>query len=473
VSEKDTRKSGSLTPAPQDGLSTVLPAPLDEIVLRQGAQEISALDLVEYCRVRWEQLDPSLHALVHDRFDDAERDAMALDAVAREGGTLGPLHGIPIAVKDNIFTSDMPTSAQSAVRPDDQRLDATVVRRLREAGALIVGKASTLEYALGLPSPKAGFSSPRNPWDPTRWAGGSSSGSASGVAAEMFLGSLGTDTGGSIRLPAAWCGVTGLKPTFGLVPNTGSVRAGYDQDVIGPIARYASDCSTILQVICGADGQDPDCVESRATHLMLRTGNLDGIRVAADPRRLNRLSSDDVFVAFDRALDTLRSLGADVVFVELPLRDELTSASVLTYLADAASEHREMLDTRADDLGASTVSNLRIGQHATSGEYIRAQRIRAVGRRVVARLFDDFDFVVLPTASVPPPPEYEPSYIAEALFTQYWSALGNPVVSVPIGYGRDGLPIGMQIAGRWSADFDVLTVAETYQAATDFHLHRP
>ncbi|MEA2142080.1 MAG: amidase, partial [Solirubrobacteraceae bacterium] len=275
--------------------------------------------------------DPVIGSFIA-RFDDRARAAAeAADLAVAHGRPLGPLHGVPIAIKDILATEEGPTTAQSVVADPDWGTDgdAVAVARLRAAGAIIMGKTSTMEFAVGLPDASKPFPVPRNPWDPSRYTGGSSSGSASGVASGMFLGAVGTDTGGSIRMPSAFCGITGLKPTFGRVPKSGCLPLGFSLDHVGPMARSARDCALMLGAMAGYHESDPAAADVPVPdYLAALSGDLRGVRIGVDPLAGPAAHCLDpaVPVALDAALETLAGLGATLVPIELPFYDELCTA---------------------------------------------------------------------------------------------------------------------------------------------------
>jgi aspartyl-tRNA(Asn)/glutamyl-tRNA(Gln) amidotransferase subunit A len=299
------------------------------------------------------------------RFDAAARAAAHdADAAVAAGRPLGPLHGAPVAVKDLLATHEGPTTAQSRVSdPAWGAEDAVAVARLRAAGAIVVGKTTTAEHAIGPPDAATPFPVPRNPWDPARYAGGSSSGSASGLVAGMFLGALGTDTGASIRMPAAFCGVTGLKPTFGRVPTTGCWPLAWSLDCVGPMARTARDCALLLDVLTGLD-----------VHAGALDGDLRGVRVGLDPLvdHAGAWMDPAVEPALRAAAAALADRGADVVDVALPHYADLTTAAMVTFLSEGAAFHRRNLQERWHEYGASTRAALGAAVLLTGADYVQA-----------------------------------------------------------------------------------------------------
>lgn len=414
------------------------------------------------------------------RFDErALAAAERADEELRRGTDRGPLHGIPFGVKDAIAAADGPTTAQSLVldRAWGEGRDALAVARLRAAGAVITGKTTMTEFGCGLPEEGGPFPVPRNPWRPELWAGGSSSGAASGVASGMFLAGLGGDTAGSIRMPAAFCGVSGLMPTYGRVPAEGCVPLAYSLDRVGPLARTARDCSAVLAVIAGAPGGLPPFAEPRFG------GDLAGLRVGVvrehhfpddrDP------ALDD---AFDAAVSVLTGLGAATADVTLPYWRELITALFVTAASEGLAHHRADLSRRWDDYSAASRGLLAMGALVSGAEYVQAQRVRRVAQEAVDALFGEVDVVVCPTASVGAPPfgaladgagHQDNAGVFGKIYTPYWNPLANPVLAVPMGRTATGLPLSMQIAGPVAGEAAILRVGDAFQRRTEWHRHAP
>jgi aspartyl-tRNA(Asn)/glutamyl-tRNA(Gln) amidotransferase subunit A len=419
------------------------------------------------------------------RFDEQARAAARRADAARASGARGPLLGVPVAVKDILSTVEGETTAQSLVLDRGWgRGDAGCVARLRSAGAIIVGKTTTMEFAFGSPDETKPFPVPCNPWSPARWTGGSSSGSASGVAAGSFLGAVGTDTAASIRMPAALCGVTGHKPTFGLVGRSGCVPLAWSLDHIGPIARTAEDCTVMLEVMTGKDPGDPSSVTHSGDAFGERLGrDLRGMRIGVD--RLSRFSGPGEDLAlpdlFEGFVSALRESGAELVEVQLPAYEELTAVCLLTMLAEALAYHTPDLRRRWQDYFAATRGGLALGAFVGAGDYVQAQRVRRSILRRLAELFSSVDLIATPTVSRAAPPFDEVDTYLGSFFavrdltfhTGYWDAAGYPAISVPIGFSADGLPLAGQLIGRPFEDATVLGAADAFQQVTDWHTRRP
>jgi aspartyl-tRNA(Asn)/glutamyl-tRNA(Gln) amidotransferase subunit A len=444
---------------------------------------LRSTDLVEQAFRQADAVDRVLGVYV-SRFDDqALAAARNADAELAAGVDRGLLHGIPVAVKDILPTREGPTTACANVTGPYSRsgIDGPVVARLRKAGAVVTGKTTTMEIATGLPHPDMPFPLPRNPWDPSRWAGGSSSGSASGVSAGAFLGAIGTDTGGSIRTPASFCGVTGLKPTFGLVPKAACLPLSDTLDHVGPIARSARDCAIMLGWMAGHDPADPSSVHRHRVNYQARlTGSLRGMRVGIDwENHFGAPADPDLPAAFDAALNVVAGLGATLIDVSLPVFHAAGIATIVVSRAEAFSYHVGDLRRRPLDFGPGARISVSRGAIASAADYVQAQRVRRRAQRELADLFAEADLVIGPTTAFPATRlseldvERSMSAALATSFTTYWSAVGNPALAVPIGFNRDGLPLSMQIAGRPFDDAAVLAAGDAYQCVTQWHLCPP
>ncbi len=463
---------------------TEMPLSLTEAAaaLRDGT--LSSVELTAAALRRADALDPELGVYLA-RFDQEALDTAArADAELAAGRDRGPLHGIPFGVKDILATTEGPTTAQSLVLDPEwgAGADAPAVTRVRDGGAVITGKLTTMEFACGFPDPEKPFPLPRNPWDPRTWPGGSSSGTGAGVAAGMFLAGFGTDTGGSIRIPAAFCGVSGIMPTFGRVPKSGCVPLGYSLDHIGPLARSARDCAAVLGVIAGHHPSDPGSTTRPVDdYLAELTGSLQGLRIGVD--RANHLPSgaDPALPGLlDGAVARLGALGADVVEVTLPRYGQGVMATMVTMMSEMLAYHLGDLRERWSQYTPGVRNMAARGVLITGADYVQAQRVRRVIMAELAALMTDVDVVVMPTAALGAPPYDEMlghddafETMSQRVFTPYWDGLGSPVLAVPIGFTAAGLPLSMQIAGRPFAEGTVLRVGNAFQQVTDWHRQVP
>ncbi|TCP38821.1 aspartyl-tRNA(Asn)/glutamyl-tRNA(Gln) amidotransferase subunit A [Tamaricihabitans halophyticus] len=449
--------------------------------LRRG--DVSAQELMARALSRADALDEAIGVFISRYTESAMEAARAADTRFAQGRDRGPLDGIPIAIKDIIAESQGPTTAQSLViHPEwgESIGDAPVVSRLKAAGAIIVGKTTTQEFAIGAPDPEKPFPIPASAWDPKRWAGGSSSGSGSAVATEMALGAIGTDTAGSIRIPAAFNGISGLLPTAGLVPRSGVVPLGHSLDRTGPMARSVQDCAILLSVLAGDDPSDASTVirpsEDYASGL---SDSLEGVRVGVDD--LDRFAAGGIDpeqpARFGQAVELLQEAGAELIPLEIPLYPEAVAVDFVVMLAEAHSYHRADLLSRWSDYGRPTRITLAGGASITAAEYIQAQRVRRLLRQRVADLFTDVDLIATPTGhrGAPSLTELDPLNPLGAMFslhTPYWNAIGNSTLAIPIGLSSESTPLSLSLSGPAWSESSVLRAGHAIQQRSAFHLDR-
>ena len=452
--------------------------------LRAG--EVTSVELVQAAINAADSWEPELGAFITRYVDSSLEAASRADTALAAGEPVGPLHGIPLGIKDIITTSEGPTTGQSVAHDTAAMTgDAVVVARLRAAGGIVTGKTSTMEFACGMPDASKPFPIPRNPWNLDTWPGGSSSGTGAGVAAGLFLAGLGTDTGGSIRIPSAFCGITGLMPTFGRVPKSGCIPLGYSLDHIGPMARSARDCALMLSVLAGHDPSDLCSIDEPVpNYLDALTGELSGLRIGYDrlARAAGKLADPALADVFDAALSEFEALGASVVEIELPFYREMGAADIVILLSEALAYHLPDLQARWDDYGAGTRNTIASAIFYSAADYVQAQRARRVGHKALAAAYSDVDVIVTPTVSTGAPSFATMKTLSErvsggegtrALHTGYWNCTGHPVLSVPVGMSTQGLPLGIQIAGRPFDEATVLRAGDAYQSRTNWHLAVP
>ena len=457
------------------------PVTISEAAAAIRSGEITAVELTTKHLERIEAENERLGAFVTVMPETALAAAKAADDDLANGIDRGPLQGIPLAIKDIIATKDAKTTANSLILAPDwgAGIDAPVVARLRATGAVMVGKSTTSEFACGMPDAEKPFLVPHNPWNVDHTPSGSSAGTGIAVAAGLALGGLGTDTGGSVRGPAAANGHTGLKVTFGRVPKNSVVPLGYSLDSIGPMARSARDCALLLSVMAGYDPGDPDCaMEPVDDYVGALTGSVAGLRIgvpttyfydseALDPAQ--RAATLD-------AVEELRALGADVVEVVVPLAEEAARASMMAMFGEAYAYHRNDLVTRWGDYGRFTRTGIALGALFSAGDFAQAQRLRQVFRRSMAAIFRDVDVLVTPSGLGEAPRAADMNlemFISAPMFTPQWNFSGLPALAAPVGFGPQGLPLSMQIIGKPFAEATVLRVADAYQGVTDWHLQAP
>ncbi|TAJ19404.1 MAG: amidase [Dehalococcoidia bacterium] len=453
-----------------------------EASTRIAAGTLSPLALTEAAFARIDATNPRINTFVRLMRASAIAEAEAAEARAHTSSRLGPLDGIPFAVKDLFDTAGVVTAAgTSAYRERVPTEDATAVRRLREAGAVLLGKTNTHELALGGTTNNVHHGPTRNPWRLDRVPGGSSGGSGAALAAGQALGALGTDTGGSIRIPAAFCGVTGHKPSYGLVGRGGVVPLSLTLDHAGPMARTALDCALILDVLAGYDARDPDSVERPSESFS--TGidrDIRGLRVAVIPSLVEG-SSEATLAAFEAGLDVLRGLGVTVGTVEpMAGHDEWRASINGLLVAEGASYIAHILRERPQTIGESVRRRMLTGLDISATAYIKMLAQRAM----IERMFEaslregEFDAYVTPTSPQPAEPIVaDPNADSEPptkfRITTVFDLTRQPSISVPAGFDGDGMPIGFMISGaRWT-DALVLRIAHAFQQATTHHAQRP
>ena len=439
-------------------------------------RDVSPVEVCHASIARLEATEPELNSFISLDRDRVLADAGRLEAEASRGELRGPLHGVPVAIKDNIATRCERTTAGSriydALRPDH---DATVVTRLRAAGVLIFGKTNLPEFAYG-PVDSYHFGPTRNPWDPSRFAGGSSMGSGAAVAAGVVPAALGTDTTGSIRNPATWCGVVGLKPSYGLVPLRGVVPLATSLDHVGPLARSAEDCARILSVIAGVDHSDPtsapypnvNCVE-------MVDRSIAGLRVGVIRRLWDGLDAA-IASPLNGALAALRHLGVELVDVDLPAWDEVVDASGVLVACEAAAEYSSILEAAEAEVLPEVRQRLRTGVATSASEYVWARRIVLEFRREYRLALRDVHLFAFPgherTAPRIDPTGRRLDPSTTLRFVVPMNVIGAPALTMPAGF-VEGLPISLQLAGGQGNDSLLVSVAHAYQQITSWHQHRP
>jgi len=440
-----------------------------------AAGEVSPVELTATCLERIAARDSEVHAFITVTADEAMRDARASELEIARGESRGPLAGVPIALKDLYDTAGVRTTAGSkffSSRVPDQ--DAAVVRNLRDAGAILLGKLNMHEWALGVTNDNPHYGACHNPWALDRITGGSSGGSAAALAAGMCFGALGSDTGGSIRIPAALCGVVGLKPTYGRVSLRGVVPLSWSLDHAGPMARRVSDVALLLGIIAGHDRGDPGSAGMPTDDY---TANLDA---GVDGWRLGVIGDEwlgdmepDVRASVRAAVGGLASAGALVE--ELAAPDLLDAARLngLMTTADAATFHRERMERSPEDFGADVLARLRRGAAYGATDYADARRRQTILRYTFSSWFVEhggrFDAVILPTTPCAAPRIEGLDAVAMApvltRLTAPFNFTGLPALSLPCGVTHDGLPVGLQIVGAPWAERRVLRVGRAYELA--------
>ena len=458
-------------------------ASLGEVGHLLRTKQVTSAALTRLMLDRIARLNPRLNCFITVCEDAAMQQAAALDRMLAAGVDLGPLHGVPVAVKDNMATAGLRTTAGSRILADwVPGQDATVVAQLKQAGAVILGKTNLYEFAYG--GVHEDYGETRNPWHVDRTCSASSSGPACVVAAGLAYASLGTDTGGSVRLPAAACGLVGHKPTYGLVSRAGVVPGGYSLDHVGPFARTVRDAALVLNAIAGPDPRDPAGTRRPAPDAAadLHRG-IAGLTIGVPRVQPSERIEPEMRDAFRAALGVLERAGARLLDLDLP--DHLLSRTVMWAISasELAESHRDYLRTRAQDYSPTVRGLIRQGAFLPAVEYVHAHRVR---QKIIADYEETMrrvDVIAMPVVPFPAWPvgaeEVTLDGVAENLMgslTRYcppFNITGQPAIAVPSGFDRDGLPLGFQIAGRWHEEATVFRVAHAYEQATEWHRRRP
>ena len=469
------------------------PSELASLTLKQASElirrrDVSPVELTAACLNRIDTYNPALGAFITVAREEALRAARRLEAEQSSRRVRGPLHGVPIALKDNIDTAGILTTGGSALFADRVPAeDARVVARLKAAGAIVIGKLNLHEFALGGTSAVNHVGPVHNPWDLERHPGGSSGGNAAAIAADLCFGSLGTDTGGSIRIPAAYCGVVGLKPTYGRVSNRGVIPNSWTFDTVGPMTKTVEDAALILEVVAGYDELDPSSADVPVGQYSRELGRATSTLRLGVPRSpyFDNLDAE-VAAAVESALDVLRALTTELREVEIPASPglEIASAEIYAY-------HAPWITASSERYQAPTRRIVESGADARAGGYARALREVTLARREIAKTFESIDLLITPTTGgvagpIPAPvtaqardasagqggPERHagPSGFAN---TSYFSYYGLPAISIPCGFTAAGLPSGLQISGAPFAESTVLALAHAYEQATEWDTMRP
>ena len=452
-----------------------------DLARRIAGKEVSATEAVGAFVARTDALEPEIGAFITRTAEQAMDDARAADAELAAGQSRGPLHGVPLGIKDLYWHEGIPTTSGSVLDaefvPDE---DATAVRLLREAGAIPVGKANTVEFAFGPTGRNETYGMPRNPWGADRMPGGSSSGTGAGIAAGFFPMGLGSDTGGSIRIPSALCGISGIKPTFGLVSRFGVTPLSHSLDTAGPMARSVEDLALMMNVLAGHDERDPVSISApKVDYVASLEGGVNGLRIGVPVQYVWEPLDTDVAIAFEAAMRTLEGLGAQVVEISLPELDWTPPISACITTAEAAMAHGPRVLQYGDRMDQATRRRFESGFFVPATAYARAQRARVAYARAVAQAFTRLDLIAMPSVATPAPLREQETLTLggvevssrEALLrlTRVFNLARMPSVSVPCGFSPDGLPIGLMLGGARLNDALVLRTAHAYQTATTWH----
>ncbi len=449
-------------------------------------REISPVELLESVLRQIERVDPAVNSYITVPAEEARAATREAEQEIGRGDYRGPLHGIPIALKDLYYTRGIRTTAGSKIHRDFvPTKDAEVVVRLKKAGSVLVGKTNMHEFALGAINTNPHFGDVHNPWDLERISGGSSGGSAAAVAASMASAALGSDTGGSIRIPASLCGVVGLKPTYGRVSRHGAMPCAWSLDHVGPLCKTAEDAALLLQVIAGRDPKDPtsshETVPDYAAGL---SQGISGLRLAVLKEHIDpETTQPAVLAGFQAAIEVLRGLGATIEELSVPEAIHAYPASTAILSVEAAAYHECDLRVRPEEIGPDVRARLEGGLLIAATDYVKAQRVRRMLAERFVALLRQYDAILGPAEPTTAPRIDQETIqypgLAEARrlsltrYTRLHNVTGLPAASVPMGFDSSELPMGLQIA---CAPFDeemVLRIGHAYQQATNWHKRLP
>lgn len=446
--------------------------------------DFSSVELTKAAISRAEALNPKLNCIARLDAEDALRAAQICDVARKQGNARGALHGIPLAHKDLFYVKGKVVASGSKIRRDFVAdTTATVLNRLADAGAINIGALHMAEFAFSPTGYNEHYGHARNPWNTAHVPGGSSSGSGAAVAARIVFGSLGTDTGGSIRHPSAMCGITGLKPTVTRVSRAGSMPLSFSLDCVGPIARTARDCARLLEAIAGADPADPTASsEPVARYEAALKGDVRGLKIGVPRAYYYDVVSADVGRQLEESLAAFRELGATVVDVQVPDIHLVNTLMHVLMTVEAATVHRKWLETRRNDYSLQVRSRIEPGLFYPATRYLEALSMRAsITREFVDTAMEGVDLVHLPAIPIPTPTIEESTTGADVMrvigtlghCTRGINYLGLPAISVPAGFDGRGMPVGFQLVGRPFAEATLLRAADAYQRVTDWHRRKP
>jgi aspartyl-tRNA(Asn)/glutamyl-tRNA(Gln) amidotransferase subunit A len=441
-------------------------------------KKVSPVELTRGCLERIERLNPRFNAFITVTAEPALQQAREAEAEIQRGHWRGPLHGIPIALKDLFDTAGVRTTAASALFKDRvPAQDGEIVRRLKEAGAVMLGKLNMHEFAYGGSTVVSFFGPVRNPWSAEHMAGGSSSGSAAALAAGLCYGAVGSDTGGSIRQPSAYCGTVGLKPTYGRVSTRGVVPLSWLYDHVGPMTRSVADSAAMLQVLAGYDPEDSNSVDTPLPDYTAALRQNGALRVGVPRAYFYEGLHPEVESAMSAALAVIGKLAAGVRDIEMPASNDTTILR-----AEAYAYHFDNIRKSPELYQAETLKRIRSAEDVTTPAYIQARRQVDQYRRSIRKVFETVDLLVTPTTPVPPftiselqadMDNLRTKEILSLRNTRPFNILGLPAISVPCGFTRAGLPVGLQITGAPWAEANVLRLAHAYEQQTEWHGKHP
>jgi aspartyl-tRNA(Asn)/glutamyl-tRNA(Gln) amidotransferase subunit A len=457
---------------------------LTQVAAAIRRRKLSSVELTRALLTRIERWQSVLNAFVRVEADEALAAAKAADRALARRGPKGPLHGVPLAHKDMYYFAGKPAGCGSKVREGwIASTTSTAVARLAAAGSFRLGALHMAEFAYGPTGHNSYLGAAHNPWDVSRITGGSSSGSAAAVGARLVHAALGSDTGGSIRLPAHFCGVTGFKPTNGRVSRANALPLSFTLDTVGPLAQTAEDCGLIASIVAGPDPLDPTTAGAPAWNAKAAKRSPKGLKIGVPTRFYVEDLEPEVGAALDAAIENCRRLGGRIAKVELPDQTAVAAAALLVLAVEATTCHAPWLRTRAADYGPQVRNRLENGLAYSAVEYLEALRRRGPALTAHLAAIGDVDVIIAPASRAVAPtieetdigaaPEAEPAIQAITRFLRPVNYLGLPVVVVPAGHSPQGLPIGLQLIGRPFGDETLIALGAALQAVTDHHRRMP
>src|SRR5258708_6973340 len=458
---------------------------LTEVAQAIAQKRFSSREVTLACLNRVARWQPRLNAFMAVETDEALAAADAADAALAKGSTSGALHGVPLAHKDMYYEAGKVVTCGSKIRRDFvATTTSTALQRLKDAGTVRLGSLQMAEFAYGPTGHNAHYGPVHNPWGLDHITGGSSSGSGSAVAARLTFAALGSDTGGSIRMPAHFCGVTGLKTTVGRVSRAGAMPLSQSLDTVGPLARTALDCALLLGLMAGADADDPTAVGGPLPDYMAATReSIKGLKIGVPTTFYVDDLDPEVARVLDETMAVLKKEGAEIVFVELPDQRQLTAACQLVLATEAAAFHKRWLIERPQHYGAQVLMRLQNGLAIPALSYLEAMRWRGPALAAYLAAVQGTDAVIAPVAPMPAvtiaesdvgnSPDAEAGIQRITRFTRPINYPGCPPLSIPCGFTKAGLPVGMQLVGRAFDEAMLVRIGAAFQRATDFHARVP
>jgi len=450
-----------------------------------ATREVSSREVTRSCLHRIAEWQPRLNAFMAIEAEAALAAADVADAALAGGNARGPLHGVPLAHKDMYYDAGHVVTCGSLIRRDFvATTTSTALQRLKDAGTIRLGSLQMVEFAYGPTGHNVHYGAVRNPWNVDHITGGSSSGSGSAVAARLTFAALGSDTGGSIRMPAHFCGVTGLKVTWGRISRAGAMTLSQSLDTVGPLARTVEDCALLLGLMAGADPEDPTASTLPVPDYMAATrGSLKGLKIGVPTAFYVDDLDSEVARVLDETTATLKKEGAEIVKVELPDQRQLTAACQLVLATEAAALHKRWMIERPQDYGAQVLMRLQNGLAIPAVTYLEAMRWRGPALAAFLAAVAGTDAMLVPVAPIPAATIAESdvgnSLNAEAViqritrFTRPINYLGLPALSIPCGFTKNGLPVGLHLVGRSFDEAMLLRIGAAFQRATDYHQRVP